>query len=841
MYKSKDFTELRYWTMPNDSNMTIDDVKTAFKDLASAADIPVYISDIEIDNNIPAFEIRSLKNSNYMGVYVYYYSNFIGMALEGKGEQIKAPELESLFQKAAGGVLGVYNAYKYGRNSAMRFGISKTAGGISAGLGAITGGVVKGSAKLIAKGVKALLRDQEAYDKEMAFYQIALGLGDYLVGASDTNNIISKLRARAEEGDQNAQYWMGSAYVEGRGVQPNLDEAVKFFALAAAQDEKRSKEILAVEYLYGEQEYSVEKKHTGLKYMREIADAGDEDAAINIIDIYGFNAVDGIPADLSKLIEAAEVYADRGNTYAIIVLAHTYDTLSTNEAVSDASYKDDKKAVRWYERILILGDQEYKEEASMCLANMYMEGRGVEEDPARGVKYLELAVQCGNMEAKAVLAYYRTLGIGVEKDYATAQRLCKEVIQRGNQNERSIAYYCSYRIFDEAKKFNQSMEYARKCLESGNIDENKKAELERYLAEKEEAISKMTDEERREYLQERKPVFNFKSKEKKEGTNRMPWIIIGIVVLVIICVTIFINTRSENDGYSVLKGNNTTIDSNSYMDTEESYEACMIYNEFLSQESIIRDVGGMEYEWYLENCDFALAYIDDDDIPELLLYNWPDTDHMAGYGILYSIKNGEIYEIKSLSLNDVRGIGYYERTGWYMDHYAATGYGDVNISCLNKDFPVFGFSLEYDDNGESEIVSYYIAKEGYQSFVDIPKNEFTKELEKETDGIEMSEYVFFNNTMENRSEYLGVPMDEEKSDYEEIDSEDEAIEYVQKYISEHDISVDGLMIDGGTENGYIVRGYEDMDTHINTILLWHITYDGEISDWNTEEVIFVRD
>lgn len=754
MYKSKDFTELRNWTLSNDVEVTINDLKEAFEELTRAADIPVFIMDIEIDNSLPAINIRSTLNSNYMGIYVYCNSNMVGMALEGKGEQIKAPELEKLFYKAVGTVAGVYDGYQKSKNIMRRFGVSGTASALGAGASVAVGAAIGGSVRLVAKGVKALLRDKDAYEREMGFYELVLGLGDYLIGGVDPSNIISKLRSKAEEGNAVAQYLIGSAYVEGRGVEPSLDEAVRWFALAAANNEKRSKEILAVEYLYGEKEYSIDEKITGLKYLKELADNGDEEAAINIIDIYGFGSVDGIPADIPKMIEAAEVYADRGNTYAIMVLARTYDTVCNNEKVNDADYKDDAKAAIWYHGILTLEDREYMEEASMCLANMYMEGRGVEKSPEYATKCLNIAAKCGNVGAKAALAYYMTFGIGTEKDHIGAQKMCEDVIRAGDQKEKSIAYYCNYKIFDEAKKYKQSMEYARKCLECKTTDAAKTAELENYLAEKEELISKMTDEERREYLQERKPVFAFKSKEKKEGANRKPWIVIGIVVLVIICVVIFINIKNENDGYGLLKGNHNATDSNSYVDTEESYEACMIYNEFLSQESIIRDVGGMEYEWYLGNCDFALAYIDDDDIPELLLYNWPDTDHVAGYGILYSIKNGEIFEVKSLSLNDVRGIGYYERTGWYMDQYASTGYGDVIISCLDKEFPVFGFSLEYDDNGESEIVSYYIGKEGYQSFVDMSKNEFTEELAKETDGIEMSEYVFFNNTVENRSKYL---------------------------------------------------------------------------------------
>ena len=54
MYKSKDFTELRNWTLSNDVEVTINDIKEAFEELTRAADIPVSIIDIEIDNSLPA-------------------------------------------------------------------------------------------------------------------------------------------------------------------------------------------------------------------------------------------------------------------------------------------------------------------------------------------------------------------------------------------------------------------------------------------------------------------------------------------------------------------------------------------------------------------------------------------------------------------------------------------------------------------------------------------------------------------------------------------------------------------------------------------------------------------
>lgn len=52
------------------------------------------------------------------------------------------------------------------------------------------------------------------------------------------------------------------------------------------------------------------------------------------------------------------------------------------------------------------------------------------------------------------------------------------------------------------------MDNARKYINCVNAEEEKVVELQNYLAEQEAIISQMTDDERREYLQERKPLFN---------------------------------------------------------------------------------------------------------------------------------------------------------------------------------------------------------------------------------------------------------------------------------------------------------------------------------------------
>ncbi|WP_048942598.1 tetratricopeptide repeat protein, partial [Haemophilus influenzae] len=56
-------------------------------------------------------------------------------------------------------------------------------------------------------------------------------------------------RKAAEQGDANAQAYLGLAYTEGRGVRQDYTEAVKWFRKAAEQGHANAQAILGFSYL----------------------------------------------------------------------------------------------------------------------------------------------------------------------------------------------------------------------------------------------------------------------------------------------------------------------------------------------------------------------------------------------------------------------------------------------------------------------------------------------------------------------------------------------------------------------------------------------------------------
>lgn len=61
-----------------------------------------------------------------------------------------------------------------------------------------------------------------------------------------------------------------------------------------------------------------------------------------------------------------------------------------------------------------------------------------------------------------------------------------------------------------------------------------------------------------------------------------------------------------------------------------------------------------------------------------------------------------------------------------------------------------------------------------------------------------------------------------------IDSENAAIQYALDYCRKNYNAVDGAMCDGKSGSNYLIRGYNDMGTHITTMFTWTITPDGDI-------------
>ena len=245
---------------------------------------------------------------------------------------------------------------------------------------------------------------------------------------------------------------------------------------------------------------------------------------------------------------------------------------------------------------------------------------------------------------------------------------------------------------------------------------------------------------------------------------------------------------------------------------EERNRALMAYYNLLTGGFFNRDdpysVG--DDMWDPQNCRFMIAYMDDDDVPELLMEGYP-ADHLGGFGQLYTYKDDRIVSIRHLS--SVRSeaeigtqIGYYEKTGWMETFSMWQGYGNVITEPLERG--TFWLSKDYEPN-QDHIVQHV----GYTIYRDssVEKCDETKYYqEMENLGLSNATFIhyeYFDNTQENRDRMLGALSEESNNETSSTEAKTEsAIQVGMEVYSEStsDSSMESATITAYDENNNVV-------------------------------------
>ena len=150
--------------------------------------------------------------------------------------------------------------------------------------------------------------------------QLALG-GMYFAGqgvAEDPTEGVRWWRLAAEQGHLPAQTGLGGRYFNGRGVAQDEAEAVRWYRLAAEQGDA---EVLA--------------------WMHLTAEQGQPDVQVALAGMYSFGR--GVPLDADEALRWYRQAAELGHVEAQLTLGRRYDT---GRGVA----RDTNEAVRWYRR-----------------------------------------------------------------------------------------------------------------------------------------------------------------------------------------------------------------------------------------------------------------------------------------------------------------------------------------------------------------------------------------------------------------------------------------------------------------------------------------------------------
>jgi TPR repeat protein len=272
---------------------------------------------------------------------------------------------------------------------------------------------------------------------------------------------ISDLVKHAESGDAQAQFEMGRAYEDGKGVPQDDDRAVEWFRKSAEQENAQAQNSLGA--MYAEGRGVQREKEEAVRWYRKAAKRGLPEALYNIAIAY-YNG-EGVGGDIN----------------------HAYTWMMA------AARKGDAQAAEALNR---MGEQMNNrvDRSKFDLAELYEKGEEVPQDTSASVAlFLEVAQSSYRESASATSAQYKLCqlymaGKGVAQDYAKAKSWCKKsgtsaaYMAMGNMAEKGLGQTRNpqeamelYRNAALQGSLEAYMETARMKMEIGSHDEEKNA------------------------------------------------------------------------------------------------------------------------------------------------------------------------------------------------------------------------------------------------------------------------------------------------------------------------------------------------------------------------------
>ena len=209
-----------------------------------------------------------------------------------------------------------------------------------------------------------------------------------------------KLIKEAEKGDSNAQFQLGLFYQ--RGLQRDMDKALKWYKLAADQGHSAALEILGMLYLSGS---GIPKDATkGMRCLEKASENGNLSSNLTLGEIYS-NGLFDIKKDNVLARKWLLKIAERENADAQYQLG----LLALNENDVDG-------AVSWYVKSADNGCAL----ASFSLGYLFFQGTRVQKDVDKALQYYTHSADKGNVAAMYNLALMHLNGDHGKKDIQKA-------------------------------------------------------------------------------------------------------------------------------------------------------------------------------------------------------------------------------------------------------------------------------------------------------------------------------------------------------------------------------------------------------------------------------------
>jgi TPR repeat protein len=272
--------------------------------------------------------------------------------------------------------------------------------------------------------------------------------------AKDYDQAIKLYRQSAEQGFPLAMNNLGSSYYEGIGVAKDMAEGLRWIRRAAETGSPVGMLNLGTRYMQGQ---GVTKDEVqAVAWTRKAAELGEVNAMVSLGNMYKSGR--GVAQDHAQAIRWFQRGADAGGGAAMAEMGMAY-----SRGVGVA--QNFEEAARWNRRAAERGDLT----GQFNLGINYRDGKGVPRDFAEAARLLRIVADTGNASGMAALGDLYVNGWGVPKDEAEASRLFRAAADKGDAAAMNkLGNHYQFGRGGVAKDEEEAARWFRKAVEGGD-------------------------------------------------------------------------------------------------------------------------------------------------------------------------------------------------------------------------------------------------------------------------------------------------------------------------------------------------------------------------------------
>ena len=267
-----------------------------------------------------------------------------------------------------------------------------------------------------------------AQDNPEGLYWYGLALNDSQ-NAHDHKEAVRAFKRAAELGDAEACNMLGNCYLEGDGMEKDVEKAAELFREAAERGSADGMVSLGKCYYYGNgvneddvQAFKCFDKAVSEGCLEAITLSGE-------CYLYGH----GVEEDEEMALKFFLVAAEDGDRAAQRMAGRCYDEGWGTEV-------DYTNAAEWYQKATEQGDIE----AQGYLGRLLLFGKGIEQDQQLGYRMIRAAAEAlGDAEFQSAVGFCLEKGIGVAKDISEAAKWYKLAADQGQEEAAKRYRICT--------------------------------------------------------------------------------------------------------------------------------------------------------------------------------------------------------------------------------------------------------------------------------------------------------------------------------------------------------------------------------------------------------------